>query len=121
MHCLFIQILTILLFPAILLILIKKHYEVTVTKKLFEKLKNKFINFCKWVWSECKDWHTLVLFAIVVVLMYAPVWLGYNFTGARKIVTPIALMIPAKVRTRKFRRSKSDKDSFMISRLLCCV
>ena len=68
---------TILLFPAILLILIKKHYEVTVTKKLFEKLKNKFINFCKWVWSECKDWHTLVLFAIVVVLMYAPVWLGY--------------------------------------------
>ena len=55
----------------------KKHYEVTVTKKLFEKLKNKFINFCKWVWSECKDWHTLALFAIVVVLMYAPVWLGY--------------------------------------------
>lgn len=46
---------------------------------------------------------------------------SYNFTGARKIVTPIALMIPAKVRTRKFRRSKSDKDSFMISRLLCCV
>ena len=68
---------TIVLFPAILLILIKKHYEVTVTKKLFEKLKNKFINFCKWVWSECKDWHTLALFAIVVVLMYAPVWLGY--------------------------------------------
>lgn len=77
MHCLFIHILTIVLFPAILLILIKKHYEVTVTKKLFEKLKNKFINFCKWVWSECKDWHTLLLFAIVVVLMYAPVLLGY--------------------------------------------
>ena len=77
MRCLFIHILTIVLFPAILLILIKKHYEVTVTKKLFEKLKNKFINFCKWVWSECKDWHTLVIFAIVVVLMYAPVWLGY--------------------------------------------
>ncbi len=46
-------------------------------KKLFEKLKNKFINFCKWVWSECKDWRTLVLFGIVVVLMYTPVWLGY--------------------------------------------
>ena len=27
---------------------------------------------------------------------------SYNFTGARKIVTPIALMIPAKVRTRSF-------------------
>ena len=43
---------------------------------------------------------------------------SYNFTGARKMVTPIALMIPAKVRTKKFCRSKSDKDSFMISRLL---
>lgn len=46
-------------------------------KKLFEKLKNKFINFCKWVWNECKDWRTLLLFGIVVVLMYTPVWLGY--------------------------------------------
>ncbi|MGN0535769.1 MAG: hypothetical protein ACI4IR_07225 [Eubacterium sp.] len=44
---------------------------------MFEKLKNKFINFCKWIWSECKDWHTLVLLIIVVVLMYTPVWGGY--------------------------------------------
>ena len=44
---------------------------------MFKKIKNKFINFCKWVWSECKDWRTIVLFVIVVVLMYTPVWGGY--------------------------------------------
>ena len=46
-------------------------------KDLFIKLKTKFINFCKWVWEECKDWHTVVIFAIVVVVMYSPVWGGY--------------------------------------------
>ena len=45
--------------------------------KIFEKIINKFINFCKWVWKECKDWHTLVLFIIVVIVMYTPVWGGY--------------------------------------------
>ena len=54
-----------------------KKCEVIITKKLFEKIKNKFINFCKWVWNECKDWHTLVLFIIVVIVMYTPVWGGY--------------------------------------------
>lgn len=67
---------TYVIFPAILSILRKKREE-NALKKLFEKLKNKFINFCKWVWSECKDWRTLLLFGIVVVLMYTPVWLGY--------------------------------------------
>jgi len=46
-------------------------------KELFIKLKNKFIKFCKWVWQECKDWHTVVIFAVVVVVMYSPVWGGY--------------------------------------------
>lgn len=67
---------TYVIFPAILSILRKKREE-NALKKLFEKLKIKFINFCKWVWSECKDWRTLLLFGIVVVLMYTPVWLGY--------------------------------------------
>lgn len=44
---------------------------------MMKKIKDKLINFCKWVWSECKDWHTLVLFLVVVFLMYAPVWGGY--------------------------------------------
>lgn len=46
-------------------------------KSFFTKMKIKFINFCKWVWSECKDWHTVVIFAVVVVVMYTPVWGGY--------------------------------------------
>lgn len=29
------------------------------------------------MWNECKDWHTLVLFIIVVIVMYTPVWSGY--------------------------------------------
>lgn len=44
---------------------------------MFNKIKEKTINFCKWVWQECKDWHTLVLFLVVVFLMYTPVWGGY--------------------------------------------
>lgn len=44
---------------------------------MFAKIWEKFKNFCKWVWSECKDWHTLVIFLIVVFLMYSPVWGGY--------------------------------------------
>lgn len=44
---------------------------------LFSKMKIKAVNFCKWIWSECKDWHTLVLLLIVVVIMYTPVWGGY--------------------------------------------
>lgn len=46
-------------------------------KSIFAKLKDKFISFCKWVWSECKDWRTVVIFAVVVVVMYSPVWGGY--------------------------------------------
>lgn len=46
-------------------------------KNILIKLKNKLINFCKWVWNECKDWHTVVIFVIVVVIMYTPVWGGY--------------------------------------------
>lgn len=46
-------------------------------KKMFEKIWEKFKNFCKWVWGECKDWRTLVIFFIVVFVMYSPVWGGY--------------------------------------------
>ena len=46
-------------------------------KDFLIKLKIKFINFLKWVWQECKDWRTVVIFIIVVVFMYTPVWGGY--------------------------------------------
>lgn len=51
--------------------------EDSATKSLFIKWKDKLIGFCKWVWEECKDWHTLALLFAVVVIMYTPVWGGY--------------------------------------------
>lgn len=46
-------------------------------KKLFVKLKNLIIHFLKWVWMECKDWHTLVLLGIVCCVLSLPIWGGY--------------------------------------------
>ena len=47
------------------------------------KLKDKGIEFLKWVWKEVKDWRTLVLLAVVCVVVSLPVWgcylLGYIF------------------------------------------
>ena len=52
-------------------------------KKLWNKLKNTVINFIKWLWAECKDWRTLVLFGIVCLVVGLPVWgcylLGFIF------------------------------------------
>lgn len=46
-------------------------------KKLFQFVKNKIISFFRWVWEECKDWHTIVLLAIVCLVLGLPVWGGY--------------------------------------------
>ncbi len=46
-------------------------------KKLYEKAKTKLIGFIKWLWRECKDWHTLALLAVVCAVLGLPVWLGY--------------------------------------------
>lgn len=47
------------------------------------KLKDKSIEFLKWVWKEVKDWRTLVLLAVVCLVVSLPVWgcylLGYIF------------------------------------------
>ena len=45
--------------------------------KLIKKLINMTINFFKWLWSECKDWHTLVLLGIVSLVLSFPIWMGY--------------------------------------------
>ena len=45
-------------------------------KKLWNKLWNKAIDFLKWVWSECKDWRTLVLLGVVCLILGLPVWGG---------------------------------------------
>lgn len=46
-------------------------------KKLFLKIKKTVINFFKWVWSECKDWRTIVLLGFVCLVLGLPVWGGY--------------------------------------------
>lgn len=42
-----------------------------------ESIKNRIKNFCKKIWEECKDRKTLTIFFIVVIVVYAPVWLDY--------------------------------------------
>ena len=46
-------------------------------KKLYLKIKKTVIDFIKWVWSECKDWRTLVLLGVVCLVIGLPVWCGY--------------------------------------------
>lgn len=54
-------------------------------KELLKKIKLKIINFCKWIWSEVKDWHNLVILAVVAVLVFGLGVLGVQlvayFTG----------------------------------------
>ena len=42
-----------------------------------ETMITKIKNFLKWIWNECKDWHTLILLLCVIIVMYSPVWGGY--------------------------------------------
>lgn len=42
-----------------------------------ERIKEKIKKFLRWVWRECRDWHTLVLLAVVITIMYCPVWGGF--------------------------------------------
>lgn len=46
-------------------------------KKLLKICKDKVVEFCKMLWSECKDIKTLILFVIVCVVMSLPIWAGY--------------------------------------------
>lgn len=46
-------------------------------RKLFHWAKRKTINFFKWLWSECKDWHTIALLGVVCLVLGSPVWVGY--------------------------------------------
>ncbi len=49
----------------------------TLVRKLYNWSKEKTIKFLKWIWQECKDWHTVVLLLAVITVVYSPVWLGY--------------------------------------------
>ena len=44
---------------------------------MISKFKDTFINFCHWVWQECKDAKTLLLFLLVIAVVYSSAWGGY--------------------------------------------
>ena len=44
-------------------------------------LKERIIRFLRWIWEQCKDWHTVVLLIFVIIVMYFPVWGGYMLYG----------------------------------------
>lgn len=44
---------------------------------MFKKLKEKFINLIKWIWNECKDYRTLIIFIIVWLILMSPIFVGY--------------------------------------------
>ncbi len=44
-------------------------------KKLFKKIIHTVLSFFKWVWTECKDWRTLILLGVVCLILSAPIWI----------------------------------------------
>ncbi len=46
-------------------------------KSLIKRIVKKAIDFLKWVWKECKNWHTLVLLGVVCLVLSAPIWVCY--------------------------------------------
>ena len=40
-------------------------------------MKQKLLNFFKWILRECRDKNTILLFIVVVAVMYFPVWGGF--------------------------------------------
>ncbi len=44
---------------------------------MIKKLWIKFINFWKWIWKECRDWRTLIVFIIVWLILMSPMIVGY--------------------------------------------
>ena len=45
-------------------------------KQWIIKLIKKLIDFIKWVWKECCNWQTILLFGAVCAVIGAPVWVG---------------------------------------------
>ena len=43
-------------------------------KQWITKLIKKLIDFIKWVWKECCNWQTILLYGAVCAVIGAPVW-----------------------------------------------
>ena len=52
-----------------------------------DKIKQKIINFCKWIWTQVKDWHNLVILLIVAPTLFCLcillVGIGLFFTDGK--------------------------------------
>ena len=48
-------------------------------KQWIIKLIKKLIDFIKWVWKECCNWQTILLYGVVCAVIGTPVWLGGLF------------------------------------------
>lgn len=44
-----------------------------------KNLKEKIKNFIKWVIDECKDWKTIIILLMVMIVVYFPTWGGFLF------------------------------------------
>lgn len=44
-------------------------------------IKNKVVNFLKWILKECKDKKTIIILLFVIIIMYFPVWGGFVLGG----------------------------------------
>lgn len=51
----------------------------------YDRLKTKLKDIWHWIVRELKDWHTFVLFLLVCMTMYLPVFLGYGAHALFKI------------------------------------
>lgn len=40
-------------------------------------IRSKIKSFFYWLWQECKNWRTVALLAVVIAVMYSPVWGGF--------------------------------------------
>ena len=48
-------------------------------RKFMKSIWEKSKNFCLWIWTECRNWQTIVLLAVVCLVLGFPVWAGYLF------------------------------------------
>ena len=46
-------------------------------KRLVGFIVKKVKDFISWIWSECRDWRTLILLGVVCLAVGFPVWGGY--------------------------------------------
>ncbi len=44
---------------------------------MLKKIINKLLKLIKWIWTECRDYRTLIIFIIVWLIVMSPMFVGY--------------------------------------------